>query len=103
LVPVYRALTSDLEACCQSCGHQYDNERDSQIEHILPPRNLTDWARQHARNLRFLCTNCNRSKAAKNPDAWLDDEEAARLANEANQTPALFQIAAEVQLQLVLS
>jgi len=58
LVPIYRALTTDPDACCQSCLHRFDNERDIQIEHFLPPRSLTDWARHSARNLRFLCTNC---------------------------------------------
>ena len=86
LVPIYRALTTDPGACCQSCFQGFDHERDIQIEHFLPPRGLDDWARHSARNLRFLCTNCNRVKGTKDPETWLDEEEGARIANEVNVT-----------------
>lgn len=84
LVPVYRAL-SGTEGLCQSCGHRFDHERDIQIEHVAPPRRADDWARHHARNLRFLCGSCNRGKTNKPHDRWLDDEEHARVSNDAHR------------------
>jgi hypothetical protein len=72
---------TELTSRCLSCGHKYLNERDIQIEHIEPPRDETDWARLHARNIRFLCGSCNRTKSNKQFHDWLDDQEGARLSN----------------------
>jgi hypothetical protein len=77
LVPVLRALMSE-EGLCHCCGHEFLNERDIQIEHCEPPRNQTDWARLHARNLRLACGSCNRTKGQKPFSQWLDDQEGAR-------------------------
>jgi hypothetical protein len=83
----YRALIEPLRALmgahaiCQNCGHSFVNERDIQIDHIEPPRHETDWARLHARNLRFCCGSCNTAKGAKPFDLWLQDQEGARLSN----------------------
>jgi hypothetical protein len=85
LVPILRALMSP-EGRCPCCGHGFVNERDIQIEHRFPPRGPRDWARLHARNLSFACGSCNRTKAAKEPDLWLDEQEGARLSNELERT-----------------
>lgn len=83
----YRALVAPLAAflgpdgICLCCGHSFDNERDVQIEHIEPPRSPQDWARLHARNLRFSCGSCNRTKGHKPFGSWLDDQEGARISN----------------------
>jgi hypothetical protein len=82
LVPVFRALCG-AEGLCLSCGHPFEGERDIQIEHKSPPRHVHDWARLHARNLGFFCGNCNGPKTDKEYDRWLDEQEDARLANEA--------------------
>ncbi len=80
LVPVLRAMMTP-EGLCQCCGHQFDNERDIQIEHLEPPRFEKDWARLHARNLRLSCGSCNRTKGKKPYAEWLDEQEGARLSN----------------------
>jgi hypothetical protein len=82
LVPPFRAVMTDEEALCTSCGHAYDNERDIQIEHVCPPRNKTDYARLHARNITLRCGSCNRTKSGTPYEAWLDRQEEARLSNE---------------------
>jgi hypothetical protein len=79
LVPVLRAMMT--EGCCQSCGHEFVNERDIQIEHLEPPRGEKDWARLHARNLRMSCGSCNRTKGDKPFYQWLDEQEDARVSN----------------------
>ena len=81
LVPVLRAMLGP-EGVCLSCGHKFVNERDIQIEHRFPPRHRQDWARLHARNLTLLCGSCNNGKHSIDPAIWLDDQEAARIANE---------------------
>jgi len=86
LVPVFRALMSD-EGLCLSCGHPFDNERDVQIEHHVPPRHRQDWARHHARNLGVLCGSCNPTKGSKPLEQWLDEQEQARLSNETMPRP----------------
>jgi hypothetical protein len=85
LVPMLRAMMSD-EGLCTSCGHTFLNERDIHIEHIEPPRHRQDWARRHARNLRLLCASCNDTKGPKPFAIWLDEQESARLSNEAHPT-----------------
>ena len=88
LVPVLRALMTP-EGLCQSCGHQFLNERDIQIEHLEPPRHQRDFARLHARNIRLGCGSCNRTKGSKPYAVWLDEQEGARLSNLAGrQSPA---------------
>lgn len=90
LVAKYAGLLLALaqgDAYCQSCGHHFDNERDIQIEHRAPPRHPQDWARLHARNLDFLCTACNGTKTDKVYEAWLDEQEECRLANESYEPP----------------
>lgn len=82
----YGALVEPLRALlaagfCQGCGHKFVNERDIQIDHIVPPRGPEDWARLHARNLRFFCQSCNKTKGAKPFDLWLEEQEQARLSN----------------------
>lgn len=81
LVPELRAMMTD-EGKCKGCGHEFVNERDIQIDHILPPRHPLDWARLHARNLRTFCQSCNGTKSDKPFDVWLDEQEDARIANE---------------------
>ena len=81
LVPMMRALMSP-EGRCQSCGHPFSGDRDIQIEHHQPPRFDGDWAREHARNLGFLCGSCNRAKSAKDQALFLDEQETTRIANE---------------------
>ncbi len=81
LVPEMRALMTD-EGTCRSCGHDFVNERDIQIEHREPPRHAADWARQHARNLGIFCQSCNNTKGDKSYALWLDEQEEARLSNE---------------------
>lgn len=85
LVPYYRAAVSP-EGLCLSCGHPYDNERDIQIEHRSPPRHRRDWARLHARNLSLACGNCNGTKTSKEYEAWLDEQEDARLTNDQDRS-----------------
>ena len=80
LVPVLRAMMGP-EGRCMSCGHEFLNERDIQIEHRFPPRNRQDWARLHARNLWLLCASCNQVKGSKDPAPWLDEQEMVRIAN----------------------
>lgn len=82
LVPVYRAMLT-VEGLCTSCGHEFDNERDVQIEHREPPRHQQDWARLHARNLGIACASCNGTKGKKSYTEWLDEQESARLSNQA--------------------
>ena len=83
LVPYMRAMMT-TEGRCLSCGHAFDNERDIHIEHLEPPRadRYPDFAREHARNLRFACQNCNCTKGRKSFAEWLDDMEDARVSNE---------------------
>jgi hypothetical protein len=81
LVPVFRALCSD-EGLCNSCGHEFENERDIQLEHRCPPRGVNDYARLHARNIGIYCGSCNNGKKAMPYDEWLDKEEEIRLSNE---------------------
>jgi hypothetical protein len=94
LVPALRAsMTTDGR--CQSCGHEFVNERDIHIEHREPPREQAnggpDRAREHARNIGFLCHACNVSKKNKNFARWLDDEEDARLSNEQSNNGKYFE------------
>jgi hypothetical protein len=84
LVPVLRAMMSD-EGRCLSCGHAFVNERDVQVEHREPPRGVDDWARQHARNIGLACQSCNGTKGDRPYADWLDEQEAARLANESHR------------------
>lgn len=87
----YRALIPDLrtalsgEGLCHNCGEAYAGQGDVHIEHIRPPRDERDWERLHARNLRLLCGSCNRVKGRKEFDPWLEEMEAARLANEVDR------------------
>ena len=81
LVPVFRAMMTD-EARCLCCGHPFDNERDIQIEHNNAPRHRQDFARLHTRNLSIACASCNGAKSKTPYDAWLDQQEEARLSNE---------------------
>jgi hypothetical protein len=87
LVPELRGLMTS-EGLCKGCGHEFQNERDIQIEHIEPPRSAKDWARLHARNLRLCCGSCNRTKGNKRFSDWLDDQEGARLSNLRQPTAA---------------
>lgn len=73
------------EGLCLCCGHPFEHERDIQIEHREPPRHPQDWARQHARNLALACQSCNNTKGRKSFAVWLDEQEDARLANEAHR------------------
>jgi hypothetical protein len=85
LVEPYRAA---LHSPCLCCGHKPLNERDVQIEHIEAPRWETDWARLHARNIRFFCQSCNGTKGKKSHVEWLDEQEGARLSNQADPVAA---------------
>jgi len=85
LVTMARAMMTD-EALCSSCGHGFDNERDIQIEHRNPPRFRGDTTRIHARNIGFSCASCNRAKSNMDYDDWLEQQEGARLSNEADLT-----------------
>jgi len=90
LVPLLRGMMGE-DGICLSCGHPFVNERDIQIEHILPPRYEKDWARLHARNTRLFCGSCNRSKSDKPYGEWLDTQEGARLSNlESKDRPGIF-------------
>jgi len=93
LVPILRALMTP-EGLCQSCGHDFVNERDIQIEHCEPPQHPQDWARLHTRNVRLFCASCNNSKGKKPYSKWLDDEEERRLSNKRqpsfDRQPTLF-------------
>jgi 5-methylcytosine-specific restriction endonuclease McrA len=80
IVPL-RALLDNPDARCQSCGEPFLNHRDIQIEHIEAPRFRGDEAREHARNLRFLCQSCNVTKQKMGHSVWLDDQNAARISN----------------------
>jgi 5-methylcytosine-specific restriction endonuclease McrA len=80
LVPMLRAMMT-AEGRCLSCGHQFDNDRDIQIEHREPPRCGEDWARHHARNLGLLCQPCNTTKGDRSFADWLDEQEDARISN----------------------
>jgi hypothetical protein len=100
LVPVLRALMTP-DGLCTACGHDFVNERDIQIEHIEAPRSDKDWARLHARNLRFSCGSCNQTKGAKPFAQWLDEQEGARLSN-LEQPSAGFEDAAPFTTQLSL-
>jgi hypothetical protein len=84
LVPVVRAMMSP-EGRCLSCGHAFDDEKDIQLDHIEPPRHPQDWAREHARNITPRCRNCNGSKLNKPFSQWLDEQENARVTNEAHR------------------
>jgi len=88
LVPPFRAMMSK-GALCLCCGHQFLNERDIQIEHNNPPRFLGDFARLHARNISLACASCNRTKSDAPYSEWLDQQEEARLSNQANPSPSL--------------
>lgn len=82
LVAPVRAAINDPDSCCTSCGHRHLNERDVELDHVLPPRGPQDWARQHARNIRIVCASCNRTKGRKDYTVWLDEQEGARISNE---------------------
>ena len=84
LLPVFRAMQTP-EGLCLDCGHPFRNERDIQIEHLEPPRHSQDWAREHTRNLGLACQSCNNGKGKKPFALWLDEQEDARLANEAHR------------------
>jgi hypothetical protein len=84
LIEDFRIRLEDNAVCC-GCGHGFMNERDIQIDHILPPRHAQDWARLHTRNLRLFCASCNRAKGKKSFSQWLDDQELARLSNLASK------------------
>lgn len=84
LVPQMRAMMTP-EGRCLSCGHEFLSERDIQIEHREPPRFPQDWARKHARNLGLMCASCNDGKTNKPYSIWLDEQEGARLSNEAHR------------------
>jgi hypothetical protein len=99
LVPYARAMMTE-DGRCLSCGHPFLNERDIQIEHREPPRFTGDWAREHARNLALFCHSCNNTKGRKPYAQWLDEQEEARLANEAHRASSPFQIPASVSVQL---
>jgi hypothetical protein len=86
LVEDFRIRLENKAVCC-GCGHAFINERDIQIDHILPPRHAQDWARLHTRNPRLFCGSCNRTKGKKSFVQWLDDQEGARLSNLTSQPP----------------
>lgn len=88
LVPMYRAMRTE-EGLCTSCAHPFDSEPDVQFDHICPMRSDKDYARLHARNIAIRCSSCNRGKADKPYDEWLDQQEGARLSNEENPSAAL--------------
>lgn len=78
------------EGRCRSCGHPFLGQDDIQIEHREAPRGLGDWAREHARNIGIFCKSCNNTKNDKPYAIWLDEQEAARLANESHRaTPRI--------------
>jgi hypothetical protein len=81
MVPKFAAMMTP-EALCISCGEEFLNERDIQIEHREPPRFQKDWANLHARNTDLICGSCNSGKGKKPYQQWLDDEETKRLSNE---------------------
>lgn len=83
LVAPLRAILADPSAVCQNCGHTFDGRRDTQLEHIEPPRGPDDCARLHARNIRLLCGSCNNTKGKMPFAVWLDEEESKRLSVEA--------------------
>jgi hypothetical protein len=86
LVPMMRAMLSP-EGLCLSCGHEFVNERDIQIEHREAPRFPGDWAREHARNIGLMCQSCNVTKRDKGNGLWLDEQEAARISNSGTTIP----------------
>ncbi len=90
---------TELTVPCLSCGHTPRDEGDVQIEHIEPPRHQMDWARLHARNIRFLCGSCNRTKSDKANADWLDEQEGARLSNLSERTaPSLWPNVRQMEL-----
>ena len=82
LAPLRGFMTA--EGLCVSCGHKFDSDPDIQLEHREPPRHETDYARMHARNIGISCGSCNRRKSNQPYSAWLDDQEEARISNQAN-------------------
>jgi 5-methylcytosine-specific restriction endonuclease McrA len=84
LLPFLRAALS-ADGLCPNCGHEFNEERDVQFDHVEPPRHRQDFARLHARNVTILCGSCNNTKAAKAYADWLDDQEEARLSANALQ------------------
>jgi hypothetical protein len=61
-----------------------------------------DWAREHSRNIAFYCASCNRTKREKPYGVWLDEQEAARLANEKHRAspPDLLDMGVPIQMSL---
>lgn len=78
LLPQLRGMLGP-EGLCPNCGHEYDHERDVQLDHREPPRHRGDLARLHARNVAILCGSCNNTKGTMAYADWLDDQESARL------------------------
>jgi len=88
------------EGLCPNCGHEYDGERDVQLDHREPPRYRGDLARLHARNVAILCGSCNNTKRSMDYADWLDDQEQARLS--ANAAAAAEPEILEHEVQLTI-
>lgn len=102
LLPQVRAMLS-AEGICPNCGHEFDAERDVQLDHREPPRPelRPDLARLHARNVAVLCGSCNNAKGCKRYAMWLDEEEEARLsANALQQEDKAAELEAERQMTI---
>lgn len=99
LLPLLDAFLKE-HADCVSCGHKFDADRDTQLDHIHPPRSIDDWARHCARNIRILCGTCNGSKQRKADDVWVDEQYRRQLATAARSEEVA--VVPEVPVQLSL-
>src|SRR5262249_36875201 len=73
LVPKMR-FAMDSHHCWESCGEQFKNEPDMQLEHRAPPRSPIDWERLDARNIDVKCGTCNNAKRGKSYEDWLHEQ-----------------------------
>jgi len=85
LTPVLRALLTP-EARCLDCGCPFVDATGITIDHLEPPRYFQDWAREHARNIAFVCRSCNAMKQRKTLAIWLE-ERAPTIGNTWEQLP----------------
>jgi 5-methylcytosine-specific restriction endonuclease McrA len=75
LIPILRALLGP-DGLCLNCGYHQTEAKQYEIEHRFPPRSMTDWPAQHARNLWLSCPGCNRRKGSDCADRdWLESEQ----------------------------
>jgi 5-methylcytosine-specific restriction endonuclease McrA len=66
-IPLLRASIGPGGSCL-NCAQHWDEPKQYHLAHHIPAPRLTDWAYQHARNLRLACPGCNSTQGSQPSD-----------------------------------